>query len=88
MVQVLLAIHDPGMEVNGLFNYNFTYMKEPLCESDIHVLLCSVYSYMGWRQLGLYWFSILLMNFEAFRKGGGEDTCTCTYSLNYVIDAI
>ena len=32
MVQVLLAIHDPGMEVNGLFNYSFTFMEEPICE--------------------------------------------------------
>ena len=61
MVQVLLAIHDPGMEVNGLFNYSFTFMEEPICEcSQIHMYMyyipCSVYCYMcvGWRQLGLY----------------------------------
>ena len=33
MVQQLLAIHDPGMEdSNGLFNYNFTFIVEPLCK--------------------------------------------------------
>ena len=58
MVQVLLAIHDPGMEVNGLFNYSFTFMEEPVCECsqiDMYYIPCSVYCYMyvGWRQLGL-----------------------------------
>ena len=33
MVQQLLAIHDPGIEdSNGLFNYNLTFIVEPLCK--------------------------------------------------------
>ena len=32
LVQMLVGIHDPGMEENGLFNYHFNFTKQPICE--------------------------------------------------------